>query len=299
LPESFTPAIPATSAARARAVCESGYEPNLVWPILSWRALRRDRYRDALKAGVLPCGIYVEEPLHAGRPTVVFIHGAGGTPSQFSGLAAALDAGVNRGVFVWDDTARLAPSAERLRAALLRLPGGVTIVAHSIGTLLPAYIGATDPHGLLRGLAALYLNPLIGGSRYAGDFRALRWLRLGALLQRAFCRPSILDLAPESDFQRTICGRTSAASSFAAHTAMLFTERRGEEPDIRPTRVPHYFGRTREALLERFGTVWSLPRLNAGGHNAPLLKPNLVLPILETLLDRPVAGHPFRMGQQV
>jgi pimeloyl-ACP methyl ester carboxylesterase len=274
-----------TASVRAPALCGTRYEPSLVSPVLSWRTLRRDSYRAAFKVGALQCGIYCEEPLRRDRPTVIFIHGAAGAPSQFAALAAALPSRVNRAVFVWDDTARLAPTAERLRAALVRLPVGVTIVAHSIGMLLPAYIGATDPRGLLRDLAAVYLNPLIGGSRYAGDFRALRWLRLGAVLQRAFCRPSIMDLAPESDFQRTICGPAGAASSFAVRTVMLFTERRGKEPDIRPARVPHYFGRTREALLERFGTVRTVPFSHASGHTAPLLKPNLVLPILEELLD--------------
>lgn len=293
---SSVPAVRTASALQAPAGCGTHHEVSPAWPVLSWRTLRRDSYRDALRAGALQCGIYFEEPPHRGRPTVVFIHGAAGVPGQFTALAAALHARVNRAVFLWDYTARLAPTAERLRAALLRLPAGVTIVAHSIGTLLPAYVGATDPRGLLQGLAAVYLNPLIGGSRYAGDFRALRWLRLGAVLQRAFCRPSILDLAPESDFQRTICGPESAASSFAGHTVLLFTERRGEEPDIRPTRVLHYFGRTREALLERLGTVRKMPPPHAKGHNAPLLEPNLVLPILEELLDHPAGGHPPHAG---
>jgi pimeloyl-ACP methyl ester carboxylesterase len=285
-------AVRAASALPAPAGGGPRQAASPAWPVLSWRTLRRDSYRDALRAGALQCGIYFEEPPYRGRPTVVFIHGAAGAPGQFTALAAALHARVNRAAFLWDYTARLAPTAERWRAALLRLPAGVTIVAHSIGTLLPAYAGATDPDGLLQSLAAVYLNPLIGGSRYAGDFRALRWLRLGAVLQRAFCRPNVLDLAPESDFQCTICGPESAASSFARHTVLLFTERRGEEPDIRPSRVPHYFGRTREALLERLGTVRRMPPPHASGHNAPLLEPNLVLPILEELLDRRVGGHP-------
>jgi pimeloyl-ACP methyl ester carboxylesterase len=283
-------AIPAANRVQT-PVCGARHDPRSVWPVLPWRTLQRDSYRAALESGALQCGIYCEEPLHQSRPTVVFIHGAAAAPSRFSALAAALRARVNRAVFLWDDTARLAPSAERLRAALLRLPAGVTIVAHSIGMLLPAYAGATDPRGLLGDLAAVYLNPLIGGSRYAGDFRAVRWLGLGTVLQHLFCHPNILDLAPESDFQRTICGPESTASSFAAHTVILFTERRGHEPDIRPARVPDYFGRTRAALLERFGTVRSVPRADASGHNAPLLNPNLVVPILETLLDRPIAGR--------
>jgi len=254
--------------------------------VLYWRTLGRDDYRAALKAGVLESGIYLAESLHRDRPTVVFIHGAAGAPSQFAALAAGLIERANCAVFLWDDTARLAPNAERLRAALLRLPDCVTVVAHSMGFLLPAYAGATDPHGRLRRLAAVYLNPLIGGSRYAGDFRALRWLRLGPILQRAFFPPHILDLAPESDFQQTICGPASGASSFAAQTRLLFTERRGREPDIPPARVPSYFGQTREALLERFGMVVRVPLPEASGHKAPLLKPDLVLPIVESLLNR-------------
>ena len=131
----------------------------------------------------------------------------------------------------------------------------------------------------------MYLNPLIGGSRYAGDFRALRWLRVGSALQRAFCRPSFRDLAPESDFQQAICGRAGAPSSFAGRTMLLFTERRGKEPDVRPARLPHYFGRTREELLARLGTVVNVPLLQATGHNAPLLEPRPVLPILQRLMD--------------
>jgi hypothetical protein len=100
-------------------------------------------------------------------------------------------------------------------------------------------------------------------------------------------RPSFLDLAPESELQQTICGLTSAPSSFAAHTVLLFTERRGQEPDIRPARVPAYFGRTRDEILARLGTVRMAPSRRAHGHIAPLRDPSLVLPILETLLDGP------------
>jgi pimeloyl-ACP methyl ester carboxylesterase len=160
-----------------------------VWPVLPWRSLRRDSYRAALRSGTLRCGVYLEEPLHRGQPTVVFIHGAGGAPNQFATLAGALDGRVNRAIFLWDDTARLAPAAERLRAAVLRPDDAVAIVAHSMGTLLPAYIGATDPQGCLRGLAVTYLNPLVGGSRHAGDFRALRWLGSDACSSGRWCVP--------------------------------------------------------------------------------------------------------------
>jgi len=262
-------------------------DPHL-WPVQSWRTLRRDTYRAALRSGALRAGICVEEPLHRDRPTVVFIHGAVGAPSHFAALAAALRDDVNRAAFLWDDTARLGQSAELLRTELLRMPACVTVVAHSMGMLLPAYVGATDPLGLVGRLAAVYVNPLVGGSRYAGDFRALRWLRLGPVLQRMFFPPNVLDLAPESEFQQTICGQAGAPSSFARQTVILFTERHGKEPGVPPTRVPRYFGRTRGELLERFGTVVDFPLSN--GHNAPLFQPDLLIPILEKLLDRPLAA---------
>ena len=286
---------PAPGQGQEPAGPDTSHEPSCTVPVLRWHTLRPDRYRAALKAGELECGIYVGEQWHRGKPTVVFIHGAAGAPSQFADLARLLGP-TNCAAFLWDDKARLAPTAEVLRGALLRLPGRVTIVAYSMGALLPAYLGATDRRGRLRSLAAVYLNPLIGGSRYAGDFRVLRWLRVGPALQRVFFPPSFLDLAPEGDFQQAICGRSGARSSFVAHTVLLFTEKRGKEPDIRPARVPHYFGRTRQELLDRFGSVVAVPPLHAYGHAAPLLEPNLVLPILERLVDRSVAAHRPRVG---
>ncbi len=272
------------------AVQESSHEPSRTLPALRWRGLDLERYRAAFKAGELQCGIYVDQPWRHDKPTVVFIHGAAAAPSQFTALANGLLRVANCAAFLWDDKARLAPSAETLRAALLRLPGAVTIVAYSMGTLLPAYLGATDRRGRLRSLAAIYLNPLIGGSRYAGDFRLLCWLGVGSALQRMFCRPSFLDLAPESDFQQAVCGRAGAPSSFAARTLLLFTERPGNEPDVPPARLPNYFGRGREELLVRLGTVVHVPLLEGTGHDAPLLEPKPVLPIVRQLLDRrPIA----------
>ena len=265
---------------------ESSHEPSLTVPVLRWRGLGAERYRAAFKAGELQCGIYVDEPWQPGKPTVVFIHGAAAAPSQFAALASGLIRVANCAAFLWDDRARLVPTAEILGAALLRLPGATTIVAYSMGTLLPAYLGATDRRGRLRSLAAMYLNPLIGGSRYAGDFRVLRWLGVGSALQRMFCRPSFLDLAPESDFQQAICGQTGTPSSFAARTVLLFTERPGNEPDVPRARLPKYFGRSREELLARLGTVVHVPLLQGTGHNAPLLEPRPVLPIVQQLLDR-------------
>lgn len=259
------------------------------WPVLPWRTLDRANYRAGVTTGALEPGIVVEDAFDRRKPTAVFIHGAAGAPAQFTTLAAALSERVNAAIFIWDDTGRLAPAAERLRTALLDWPDPVIVVAHSMGALLPAYVGVTDTYGQLRDLTAVYLNPLIGGSRYAGDFRALRWLRVGAFLQRMLFRPSVLDLAPESDFQQAIFGPASAAPSFAARTAIVFTERPGEEPDIRPDRVPHYFGRSRDQLLERTGRVVRVPPTRASGHKAPLLRPAVVLPLLDEVLSMPVS----------
>ena len=217
--------------------------------------------------------------------TVVFIHGAGGTPAQFAKLGAALGERVNVAAFVYDDTARLAPSAEVLRGELVAVRGAVVVVAHSLGALLPLYLGATDQGGQLRCLAAVYVNPLIGGSHYADDIKALWWLRpLKPFIQRTFFRASVRDLAPENEFEQKIFGRDSAVSSFREHTVVIFTEKAGEEPDIKPERVPRFFGRTREELLARVGKV-----VNATptGHNAPLLHPEITQPIVSGFLDAP------------
>jgi pimeloyl-ACP methyl ester carboxylesterase len=282
-PSSPPRAAAAKNCARGSyAACTAGHQ---TWPLPPWRTLGRDRYRAALRSGVLAPGIFVEEGLDPNKPTVVFIHGAQATPSQLATLAAALGDRINAAVFVWDDTARLAFSAELLRVALMDCPDPIVVVAHSMGTLLPAYIGATDGDGHLRALRVVYLNPLIGGSRYAGDFRALRWLGVGPLITRAFFRPCVLDLAPESEFEQTIFGPASAAPSFAARTMVLFTERPGEEPDIRRDRVPYYFGRTREELLGRIGRIVRVPNTRACGHDAPLVEPTVVLAFIEEILN--------------
>jgi len=255
------------------------------WPVLPWGGLASDRYRRALRSGDLRCGVYTERPFQPELPTILVIHGAEAAPAQFSPFAARFRDRANCAALVWDCRARLAPTTEVLRRALLRIPGSVTIVAHSMGMLLPAYLGATDRVGALRQLAAVYLNPLIGGSRYAGDFRALAWLGVGRLLQRAFCRPSFLDLAPESDLQQTICGSRGSRSSFAEHTTILFTERQGQEPDIPPGRVPYYFGRTRQQVLARLGTTVHLPPRQARAHQDPVRIPEIVFPLLDQALS--------------
>src|SRR5205823_7928664 len=82
------------------------------------------------------------------------------------------------------------------------------IVAHSMGALLVARAGSGDCDGPLQYISVVYLNPLIGGSHYADDIPALRWLRpLRPVVQHLFFPPSVKDLIPESDFQQAIFGR--------------------------------------------------------------------------------------------
>ena len=223
-------------------------------PAAPWRVLERAGYRGALEAGTLRPGLVRDRPFDAAKPTVVFIHGAGGAPSQFKALADALGERANLTAFLYDDASRLTPSAHLLEQELRRLPASVTVVAHSMGTLLPGYVGAKSCDDRLRRIAAVYLNPLIGGSHYADDIPALRFLRpLKPLVQRLFFRPSVLDITPESAFEQTIFGPSSPTPCFAAHTTVLLTERAGEEPDIVRERIPLFFGRTREQLLGRMG----------------------------------------------
>lgn len=253
-------------------------------PLLPWSTLDRGAYRAVLGAGVR-ARLVAERPLDPALPIVVFIHGAEGAPAQFAPMARALGGGANLAAFFYDDTARLAASAESLRRQLSDLRGVILIVAHSMGALLPAYIGATSPAETTRCITALYLNPLIGGSHYADDIPALRWLRpVKPLVQRRLFRPSVQDLAPESAFEQTIFGSRSAASSFAVRTVILFTEVTGEEPDIVETRVPRFFARARGELLGRLGRVVPKPAALPAGHNSPLRNPNAVLPLVETAL---------------
>lgn len=220
------------------------------------------------------------------RATVVFVHGAGGTPAQFAELAGRLRGRVNIAAFAYDDHERLAASAEVLGRELARLRGEVVVIAHSMGTLLVAYLGATDTAGRWRCLAVVYLNPLVGGTHYADDIPALWWLRpLKPFIQRTFFRPSIRDLAPENEFQQRVFGRESAPASFREHTLVVLTEPAGKELDIKPERAPQFFGRTREELLARMGTVIR-PR-GVVGHNAPLHTPEVVVPLIEDFLAAP------------
>ena len=262
-------------------------------PVVPWVALDRRRYRALRRGGRARPAIVLGRPA-AGRATVVFVHGRGGYPAQFAALARALDPVADTAAFVWEDRARLVPSAEALRTDVLALPGRVAIVAASLGALLPAYLGATDPDGRLGSLGAVYLNPLIGGSRWAdadralavlGDLPALRWLHdVKRLVQRTCFPPVVQDLAPESAFQQAVFGRASRPSSFAHATKIVFTERPGAEPDVRASRVRRFFGRPRRELLARMGDVVDVAAEHRTGHAAPLANAAIALgPIVEVL----------------
>ncbi len=186
--------------------------------------------------------------------------------------------------FAYDDKARLAEAANTLGETIAQLPGEVLLIAHSMGALLPMYLGATDRREQFGWLKAIYVNPLIGGSRYADHIKALWWLQpLKPTIQRLFFADSVRDLAPESDFQQEVFGVRSSASTFRHATLLLLTERPGTEPDIEPHRVPRFFGQRRENLLDRIGTVVRVEAL-VQGHTAPLQSPEILVPFVEKLL---------------
>jgi hypothetical protein len=145
----------------------------------------------------------------------------------------------------------------------------------------------------------VYLNPLIGGSRYADADRllaaldqrpSLQWLHvIKRRIQRAFFAPVVQDLTPESDFQQTIFGFASPTPIFAGRTVIFLTEKAGSELDIRPERTLRFFGRTRAQLLERMGTVASLPPDVRTGHRAPLDCPEIVEGLIDQALARAIA----------
>lgn len=255
--------------------------------VVCWCELDRRRYRAALRAGEVSPGVALEAALDPRLGTVVFVHGLGGAPARFAEHARSLRGMVNLGAFLYDDRARLAPSAEALRAALSRLPGRVLLVAHSVGALLAARVGVADVEGRFAGLRALFLNPLVGGSRHAdadpalvllGSLPMLRWLHgVKRGLQRAFLPAAIQDLTPECDFQQAIFGARSRRSSFADGTSILFTEKPGGELDVREPRVRQLFGRSRDELIERLGSVVPVAAADRTGHTAPLTRPDLVV----------------------
>jgi pimeloyl-ACP methyl ester carboxylesterase len=228
-----------------------------------------------------------DAPVDDSKPTVVFIHGCNGSPSQFDALAGAAvgERETNLGALLYDDHERLATSAEVLRRDLRKLSAATTIITHSMGALLVGYVGATEAGPVCR-MSAVHLNPLIGGSHYADDIPALRWLSpLKPFIQRVFFRGSVQDLAPESDFEQTIFGEDAQPSCLAAHSTALFSEAEGYEPDIVAERIPRFFGRTRVRLLEAFAQeVITAPMVK--GHNAPLDHPRAVVPVLMATIER-------------
>lgn len=262
-------------------------QPN-VWTFHSPRP-----YRAALRRGRIAPGLTFLDPFDSSRRTVVFVPGSGGVPEKFARVAEALRTNTNCAAFCYLDRSRLVETAERLRAELERIPGPVTVVAHSMGALVTAYAGATDVGARLQRLSALYLNPLIGGSRFAeadpvlavlGDLSSLRWLhRVKLFVQRTFFPPFVQDLAPESGFIQQIFGAAGLPSSFHQRTRILFTETPGAGPDIHPGRAGRWFDCTRDRLIERLGTVAATPINHAVGHDAPLGEPRLVAQLLESL----------------
>src|SRR5438445_11263106 len=97
-------------------------------------------------------------------------------PNQFAALAGFFSDRANTAAFLYDDSARLVEGADLLRREALRFSGQLLIVAHSMGALLVARAGSGDCDGPLRYISVVGLNPLIGGSHYADDIPALRWL---------------------------------------------------------------------------------------------------------------------------
>jgi hypothetical protein len=263
--------------------------------LVPWWVLDRGEYRAMLRKTASRTAIAFEQPPVAGQPTVLFIHGRGGMPRQFASLAGALRGRVNVAAFLYDDAARLAAAAGLLREGAGALTDSLVMVAYSIGSLLPAYIGATDVEERFGAVSALYVNPLIGGSRYAdadrvlavvGDLPGLGWLHgVKRALQRVLLPSVVQDLAPESGFQQTIFGPRSRVSSFASRTVIMFTERPGEEPDVREDRVCKLFGRSRRELIARLGTVVPTDAARHTGHTAPLAHPELILPALLAAID--------------
>jgi hypothetical protein len=266
-------------------------------------SLHRRAYRAWLRGEAGRPGVVdaAEEPPHG---TLLWIHGGRGAPAQFARLVAALQHRLHVAAFVYDDHGRLPPAAAALGVALRVLPKPVVLVAHSLGTLLPGWVGARDRAGRLRGVGAVYLNPLVGGSRHAdadpvlavlGSIRGLRWLHaVKHGIQRALFPSVVQDLTPESAFQQTIFGRDSAASSFAPQTRVLVTDRPRDVRNVRPERALHFFGRTPAALLERMGRRVARPPGYPAGHDMPLVQPAPTLAAIEEVLESVARDAPVR-----
>lgn len=220
------------------------------------------------------------------KPTVVFVRGVGGSALQFRRLTESMSDRANTAMFLYENGQRLRTSGDLLRREVKRLSGAVVIVAHSMGGLLAAYVGATTRGDETRCVGAVYLNPLIGGSRYADahDIAVLRWLApVQPLLQRVFFPHYVRDLVPASDFLRVIFGPSARPSSFADRAVLLFTEEPGREPDIAPARVLSTFGTPRSALIAQLGQITRFA--SPLGHTAPLAHPEIVVPLIDQVLE--------------
>jgi len=213
---------------------------------------------------------------------------------------------VNLGAYFYDDDGPLEVAARNLQRDLETLPGPVVVVAYSMGALLPAYVGSNDRSHRLAHLAAVYLNPLIGGSRYAdadrllavlGEVPGLQWLYdVKRVVLRLLFAAAVRDLAPESEFQQSIFGCNGTASSFADRTCLVFTEVPGAEIDVRADRTLKLFGHPRGDLLRRLGTPVTVDPAHCLGHRTPLTHPQWVTPLLESVVAKVANETPPRVA---
>src|SRR5690242_9354912 len=122
----------------------------------SWWSLNRTDYRRALRTNKLQPGmIFTDTTLDTRKSTVVFVHGANGSPSDFATLAQSIGRTMNVAGFTYDDKSRLRESAGLLRESIRTLPGRVAVVAHSMGGLLLSYVGTTASNNELRCVAGI------------------------------------------------------------------------------------------------------------------------------------------------
>ncbi len=273
-----------------------GHEPSVYPPDATpWERLTYSSYRQALRCGDLVPGIVFERHPAPGVPTAVCVHGWRGTPANFRTLGVHVRATANLAFFVYDDHSRLADTAELLRHAVRALPGPCLFIGFSMGALLPAYASATDVNGDLHRVAALYLNPLLGGTRYADadpvlamldQIPGLQWLHeLKRLFRRRFLPESVEDLDPRSRFQQAIFGEAASRPTLRERTIIVWTEDDSSRyVSVAPRRVPAFFGCSRDELLGRLGRVAALPPGHARGHTAPINDPSLVLPLLHAAI---------------
>jgi pimeloyl-ACP methyl ester carboxylesterase len=260
-----------------------------------WHELTYAAYQRALRTGALRPGIVLASPPVAGRPTAVCLHGWRGTPADFRPLAEEIRRSSNLAFFLYDDRRRLAGTAELLRRELRALGTPGLLIAFSMGTLICAYAGATDLAAELGGCVALYLNPLLGGARYADADPVLAWLdqvpglyRLHALKRlalRVLFPASVRDLDPGSRFQQTIFGQRARRSTFHGRTTIIWTENGAASGmSVLPQRAPLLFSCSRDELLQRLGGGVVIPPGKALGHTAPVRQPGLVAPAIEAAI---------------